>query len=209
MARGKTGRLIVLDGPDGAGKSTQVRLLKEALEARRVKVLALREPGGTAAGEAIRKLVLEQREIGLSPLTETFLFQAARAQLIEEVVKPALKKGTWVVCDRFFLSTLVYQGYAGGVDKGVVETLSKVACAGVVPDVYLVVWVKPSMGIQRRAARAADRMEAKGIQFIKDVASAFRRETLKRPRQFRFVDGAGTPEAVQARIWAQVEPLLK
>ncbi len=201
----------MLDGPDGAGKSTQARILSEHLEQRGVKVLLLRDPGGTAAGESIRKILLEQREGGdhLSPLAETFLFQAARAQLIEEVVKPALAAGTWVICDRFSLSTLVYQGLAGGVDTGVIEKLSAIATAGVKPDRYLVVWVPTKIGIERRADRAADRMESKGDKFLRAVADAFRNTAKREPKKYRMIDGQGSLDDVRERIWNAVEPLLK
>jgi dTMP kinase len=210
-ARGKSrSRFIVLDGPDGAGKSTQVKLLAERLKARGEKVLTLREPGGTPAGEAIRKLLLEQREIGLSALTEAFLFQAARAQLVEEVIRPALHRGTWVICDRFSLSTLVYQGFAGGVKPAVLRTLIDAATSGLKPDRYIVLWVAPEVGVQRREKRgAADRMEAKGMKFIRDVARAFLREAKRDPKQYQLVPGDGAQSDVHERIWQQVEKLIR
>ena len=203
----KRGRFIVLDGPDGAGKSTQAKLLAQTLKAHGIKALLLREPGGTAAGEAIRALLLEHRGVDLSALTETFLFQAARAQLVEQVIKPALKSGKWVICDRFTLSTLVYQGHAGGVDPKIVRTLSTLACAGVKPDLYLVLWVPPKTGIARRADRAADRMESKGRKFLRDVANAYKREA-RNTREFTFVDGSGSLQEVQQRIWKHIARML-
>jgi len=202
------GRLIVLDGPDGAGKSTQVKLLAERLIERGCEVLLLREPGGTAAGEEIRKLVLEQRQHDLSPRAEMFLFQAARAQLVETVIRPALAKGTWVVCDRFMLSTLVYQGLAGKVGRKPVETLSSIATDGLQPDRTIVVWVPLKTGIGRRAARANDRMESKGDAFLSAVSKGFRSEALKFPKRYKLVDGAADVAEVRERIWKHVETLL-
>jgi dTMP kinase len=208
-SRKKQGRFIVLDGPDGAGKSTQAQWLKRELEEHGQSVLLLREPGGTPAGEAIRKLLLEQKEIGLSALTETFLFQAARAELMLSVIEPALKKGQWVVCDRYTLSTLVYQGLAGGVEPSVVETLSQLATSGRKPDRYLILWVSPKTGVTRRAHRANDRMESKGDAFVKKVSQAFKSEAEKRPKEFSLIDGSGSIEEVQDLIWKQIVPLLE
>ena len=207
-SRNRQGRFIVLDGPDGSGKSTQARLLAETLKQRGTEVLLLREPGGTATGEAIRKLLLQRGAMAICPLAEAFLFQAARAQLVEEVIRPALRRGTWVLCDRFSLSTLVYQGFAGGVPPHAVEELSALAAGGLWPDKYLVLWVPVKEGLRRRAHRAADRMEAKGAKFLRDVAAAYRHAALHAPQRYELVDGRGTVAAVRRRIWGRVEGLL-
>jgi dTMP kinase len=206
--KARRGRLIVLDGPDGAGKSTQIALLAERLRASGLTVQLLREPGGTAAGEEIRKLVLEQRGHELSPRAETFLFQAARAQLIEQLVRPALARGEWVLCDRFTLSTLVYQGLAGKVGRAPVEALSALATGGLKPDRYFVVWVPLNTGVARRSNRADDRMEAKGEKFLRVVSNAFRAEARRAPKLYRLIDGGAPVGAVQEAIWKHVEPLL-
>ena len=209
MHKGKRrGRFLVLDGPDGAGKSTQARLLSERLEACGIQVLLLREPGGSSVGEAIRKLLLEHRAVDLYPLTEAFLFQAARAQLVREVIEPALKSGRWIICDRFTLSTLVYQGLAGGLSSAVVDKLSSIAVTGITPDKYIVLWVPVGIGVRRRAGRQADRMESKGTAFMRNVARAYLKEAKKHPVRYRLVDGSGTLDEVRGRIWRHVEPLL-
>ncbi len=204
----KRGKFIVVDGPDGAGKTTQTHLLAQALDKQGVRTLLLREPGGTPAGEAIRALVLEHRRIALEPLAEAFLFQAARAQLVREVILPALEKGEWVLCDRFSLSTLVYQGYAGGLDLKEVDALTKTASAGLTADAYLVLWVPLQVGIDRRNNRAADRMESKGDDFLRNVSEAFRKEAEAHPHKYKLIDGSGGIVDVQKRIWAEVEGLL-
>ena len=203
------GRFLVLDGPDGAGKSTQARLLAERLKKHGLEVVLLREPGGTSAGEAIRALLLSGAKEKLSPLAETFLFQAARAQLIDEVMKPALERGAWVICDRFTLSTLVYQGVAGGVDVKSVEKLSKLATGGLTPDRYWVLWVSSGLGAGRRAGRQADRMESKGQTFMQDVTKAYRTFALRKNSPYHLLDGTGSVEDVQERLWRDVAPLLK
>lgn len=198
----------MLDGPDGAGKSTQVQLLTEQLAKRGIHTLSLREPGGTTAGEVIRSLLLERRQDRLTPVAETFLFEAARAQLVEEVIRPALAQGTWVICDRFTLSTLVYQGYAGGVDAKAIDQMSKLATGGLKPNLYLVLWVDASVGIARRESRQADRMEAKGKKFIEDVSKAYKKLAGGRASPYAFIQAGGLVEEVRTRIWAQVEKLI-
>jgi dTMP kinase len=207
---GRRGRFIVLDGPDGCGKTTQLGRLDEALRARGAHTVRLREPGGTAAGEAIRGLLLDRRELRLTPIVETLLFEAARAQLTFEVIRPALARGAWVLCDRFDLSTTVYQGCAGGVGEAAVEKLSRQATGGLRPDLYLVLWAPPPTIAQRRRARTLpglDRMEAKGRLFLARVAAAYRRLARARPRRFQLVEARGTVEEVHERVMRSVERL--
>jgi len=187
-------------------------MLVERLQSLGKKVLLLREPGGTATGEAIRTILLENKVGGddrMTALAETFLFQAARAQLIDEVIRPALEKGTWVICDRFTLSTLVYQGYAGGIDKKWVEQVSKAAVQGLWPDRYFVLWVSPNVGVSRREHRAADRMESKGDVFVKAVASGFKAAVKREPKKYTVIDAQDSIDAVQKKMWKSLEPLLK
>jgi dTMP kinase len=202
------GRFIVLEGPDGAGKTTQLELLKEQLERRGVKTRTVREPGGTVGGEKIRAILLGGKADHLTAVTETFLFQAARAQLVHEVIRPALARGEWVLTDRYWLSTLIYQGYAGGVEPALIRRLSKLATGGLMPDRYVVLWVPLKEGLARRAHRAADRMESKGDAFARKVNLSYRRLALTSRGPLKLVDGRGTVETVAVRVWRLVEPLL-
>ncbi len=199
----------MLDGPDGAGKTTQVARLAARLQEAGVEVLSLREPGATKAGEAIRAILLDRAQKKLTPLAETFLFQAARAQLIEEVIRPALAEGKWVLCDRFTLSTLIYQGYAGDVDKAAIETLSTLATQGLKPDLYMVLYVSSATGVSRRDARAADRMESKGNDFLIKVSEGYRSCASAPGSDYLLIDGEGSVEEVQEKIWQQMEPLIR
>ncbi len=210
--KAKPGRFIVLDGPDGVGKTTHAKMLCAELEKRGIVVKALREPGGTALGESIRALLLDQTKIHIDSLAEAFLFQAARAQLIREVIRPALERGEWIVCDRFTLSTLVYQGYAGGIKKKTIKTLSDAAADGLKPDAYLVLFVPAEISAERRAIRQAgqaDRMESKGDIYLDRVFKGFQKETKQHKDVFTLIDGSGTEQDVSKRIWSKIEALLK
>ncbi len=202
------GRFIVIDGPDGAGKTTQAKMLAEALAGRGIAVKNLREPGGTKLGEAVRGLLLEHGSIAIDPLAETFLFQAARAQLIREVVRPALEKGEWIVCDRFTLSTLVYQGCAGGIPKKAVNAVMRAAADGVAPDAYFVLWVPPEISVSRRADRKADRMESKGDAYYKKVFDGFRSEARRDPKKYTLIDARAAVDEIRAALWKRIERLL-
>lgn len=206
--KAKRGRFIVLDGPDGVGKTTHARMLSAELQRHGVTVNALREPGGTPLGEAIRKLLLDQTKIHIDALAEAFLFQAARAQLIREVIVPALKRGEWIICDRFTLSTLVYQGYAGGIPKKTIKEMSAAATDGIKPDAYFVLCLPSEISAERRAIRKADRMESKGDTYLDNVVKGFTKEGKQRGNKYKLIDGRGTEQDVQQRIWAHVEKLL-
>jgi dTMP kinase len=201
---------VVIEGPDGAGKSTQLKLLAKGLAARGVRSAALREPGGTPAGEAIRRLLLKRGAIRLTPLAEAFLFEAARAQLVHDVVRPTLARGAWVLTDRYWLSTLIYQGYAGGVDPRAIAWMSDLATGRLKPDLYIVLGVPPEVGQKRRRRRqrATDRMESRGPGFLEAVSNAYRRLARRARGDLKFIDGRASIAEVQRRIWAYVEPLL-
>ncbi|MDJ1122240.1 dTMP kinase [Olsenella sp. YH-ols2217] len=200
MARG---RFITLEGTDGVGKSTQAALLADALEARGLEVVRLREPGGTALGERVRALLLEPTEEPVSPIAELLLFEASRAQLVARVIEPALACGAWVVCDRFYDSTTAYQQGGRGLDAALVVRANALGSCGLAPDLTLVLDMDPALAFARGVAGAEpDRMEAEGLAFERAVADAYRALAVAEPARVALVNAAGTPEQVHERVAA-------
>lgn len=196
---------VTLEGIDGAGKSTQARLLAEALGP---ETLLLREPGGTAVGERLRE-VLKDGSLELTPRAELLLFCAARAELVERVIRPAIEAGRDVVCDRFVDSTAAYQGGARGLDPEMVAGLNAAAVAGCVPDrtVLLRVGVGEAVGRaeERGGPRASDRFEREGPVFQERIAAAFEAIAAAEPERVVVVEAEGSVEDVHARVMAAVE----
>lgn len=195
---------ISLEGVDGVGKSTQARLLVLALEHAGFSVLHLREPGGVAISEKIRALLLDPANDEMGDVCELLLYEAARAQLVHQVIEPALAGGDLVVCDRFYDSTTAYQAYAAGLDLEMVSQANKLAVNGCHPALTLVFDLDPAVA-QRRSARAeADRMEAKGAAFQQRVASGFRAIAKQDPDRVKLIDASGDIECVFALVRAQL-----
>lgn len=199
----RSGLFLVLEGPEGSGKTTQATKLEAWLVARGIPVLRVREPGGTPAGEEIRRLLLHSGH--LPARAELLLMEAARAVLVEERIRPALAAGTLVLADRFALSSLAYQGMARGLGVADVATLNAFATGGLVPDLTIVVAVPAAVGESRRAARgAADRIEGAGREFHERVARAY--EMLADgDAAVALVDGTAAPEHVHERIVAVLQ----
>ncbi len=167
------GRLIVLEGGDGVGKTTQLSLVASGLRARGLVVHTIREPGQTQVGQTVRELLLNP-DSHISPATEALLFLTARAQVVAEVVQPALAAGEWVVADRFFVSTYAYQIAGHGLDDGLVRSANALATQGIVPDLTLLLTLPVAEASRRRSARGqADRLERYGAAFDARVASAY------------------------------------
>lgn len=174
MAGARRGRLLVFEGAEGVGKSTQIGLLLDALSEARVAHLALREPGGTALGDEIRRLLLDPARDDVAARAEALLFMASRAQLVEREIGPALARGDVVVLDRFFLSTYAYQIAGRGLPEAEVRQANDFATGGLVPDLTLFLELPPAEGMARAEARGGrDRMERSGDDFHGRVAAAF------------------------------------
>lgn len=206
-----TGRFISLEGGEGAGKSTQARLLVAALAKRGIDALVTREPGGSEGAEAIRTLLMQGDVTRWSAHSEALLFAAARADHVEKTIRPALGAGRWVICDRFLDSSRAYQGVAGGIDDAAVLALHGFGSRGLLPDRTLVLELAPEQGRLRAADRdgaAADRFAARGEGFHADVAAAFRRFATHEPDRFRLIDAGGDVDAVAADVFAAVADLL-
>ena len=193
---------ITLEGVDGSGKTTQAELLVEALGSTTVRI---REPGGTESAERIRGLLADPA-MSLEPMAELLLFCAARADLVGQVIRPALDSGKTVVCDRFVDSTIAYQGVARGLGIVRVRDLNEAATGGLAPDLTLLLRVEPAKGLGR--AQSDDRFEAEGVRFQEMVAEAYDDIARREPHRVIVIDGDGTPEEVHERVMAVVEPRL-
>ena len=202
------GCFITVEGIDGCGKSTQARLLAEDLERAGYDVLALREPGGVAISEKIRALLLDPAHAEMSATCELLLYEAARAQLVHEVVAPALAGGRVVVCDRFYDSTTAYQGYAGGVPLDAVTRANELAVGVCAPDLTLVFDIDPALAAERTVSRAQDRMEAKGIAYQQRVSEGFRAIAAADPARVKLIDAARDIDAVHADVMVAVRAVL-
>jgi dTMP kinase len=201
------GRFVVLEGLDGCGKSTQARRLAERVRALGREVVHTREPGGTPAGERIRDLLLDPAFGEIVPLAEVLLYQAARAQLVAQVIRPALARGAFVVCERWHYATSAYQGAAGGAPAEAVRASSALATGGLEPD-RAVLLDAPDEVLESRLARPRDRIEARGTDYRRRVAAGFRALFAADPARMRTVDARGAEADVAVRIWEQVRDLV-
>jgi dTMP kinase len=206
------GRFISLEGGEGAGKSTQLKALAEALRDRGLEVIETREPGGSPGAEAIRRLLLEGGDERWTPEGEALLFAAARADHVARTIRPALERGAWVLSDRFLDSSLAYQGGAAGVGLEAVRALHAIGSHGFLPDRTLLLELSPEQVAERlsvRDAAGSDRIGGRGGGFHDRVALAFARLAEEEPERFRRVDAGGSAQEVTARLLAAVEDLLE
>jgi dTMP kinase len=207
----RPGIFITLEGGEGAGKSVQLQALSQRLQERGAPVIAAREPGGTALGERLRDLLLEANaDLPIDPLAETVLFVAARAQLVSEVIAPALARGEIVVCDRFADSTLAYQGFGRGVDLAVAEQLNAAATGGLQPDLTVLLDLPALEGLARtREQGAIDRFSQEDLAFHERVRSGYQTLAARDPERWHVVDATQPPEAVTGAIWRRLGALIE
>lgn len=205
------GRFIAFEGGEGTGKSTQARLLAEALAARGLTVHQTREPGGTPGAEAIRALLLDPPGAGWGAEAEALLFAAARADHVAQVIRPALEQGAWVVCDRFVDSSRAYQGGAGGLGDAAITALHRFGSHGLRPDLTVLLEVDEALLGARLAARDGEHSDAiggRGSDYHRAVAAAFRALAQGDPDGFVILDGEGAPDEVHRRVLAAIEARL-
>lgn len=193
-------RFITFEGLDACGKSTQAKRLAKRLQESGHSVLLLREPGASPVGERIRSILLDP-EVSMEPLTEAMLFNASRAELVARTIRPALESGTIVICDRFFDSTLAYQGYGRQMPLESLRILCHLATGGLIPDRTYYIHIPVAEMIRRKQGQGKDRMESADMDFYVRVTKGFLTLALGEPARFRVIDGLKTPEEIHEQIW--------
>src|SRR5215208_2875638 len=203
---GGRGKFISFEGGEGSGKSTQIKLLAQRLEAAKLRAILTREPGGSPGAEIIRHLVLSGMGKLLGPEAETLLFAAARDDHVRTVIEPALTQGTWVLCDRFSDSTRAYQGSLGKVSPAVLNAMQRVTIGDLKPDLTIILDIPPEIGMKRASVRrgggAPDRFEAEDVRFHQQLREAYRQIALAEPERCVLIDATAEPATVAANIWA-------
>src|SRR6202161_1462505 len=211
---GRGGLFLTCEGPEGSGKSTQLRLLAARLRAAGRDVLETAEPGGTAIGMQIRRVLLDAKNQELRPTTELLLMFAARAQNVDEWILPALSRGEVVLCDRFTDSSVVYQGAARGLGAEVVYEVDRIACRGLVPDLTFVIDIETELGLERAHGRnrktqdVETRIDEQEVGFHRKVRDAYLQLAAEEPGRVRVIDGSRTEEIVENDVWIALKSLL-
>ncbi|MFT0892645.1 dTMP kinase [Pseudochelatococcus sp. G4_1912] len=208
------GRFITLEGGEGVGKSTQMRWLARRLEARGIEVVTTREPGGSPKAEFIREVILSGRAKALGPMAEALLFSAARIDHLDTLIRPALARGAWVICDRFFDSTTAYQGATGEPEPAILRALERVVVGDTRPDLTLILDLPPEVGLARADARreqlgeATDRFEGEALAFHRDLRDRFLAIAKAEPKRCVVINAAAQIEMVEESIWQAVDERL-
>jgi dTMP kinase len=206
---------ITFEGIEGCGKTTQIKRLARRLEESGIRLISTLEPGGTRIGQDIRKVLLDSQNAHLAPLAELILYAADRAQHIEEIIKPALDQGKWVLCDRFFDATVAYQGSGRGLDMLLIKTLNDLVTKGIRPDLTLLLDCPPETGIERAIKRinlngeaGQDRFEREKMEFHKRVREGYL-EIARREQRFAVIDATLSEDQVEEEIFKAVSVFIK
>jgi dTMP kinase len=201
------GLFITFEGGEGCGKSTQSKLLLKKLEQQNIPVILTHEPGGTVLGNEVRKVLKRKGGSSISPQAELFLFSASRAQLVAEVIRPALEEGKVVLCDRFTHSTLVYQGYGRGLDLTVVERVNNIATQNLKPDLDILLDISPEQGLTRKRS-LKDRFELEDLSFHRRVREGYLKMAAAEPDRWLVIDASLPKRKIAEIIWDRVSRLL-
>ncbi|TAK34140.1 MAG: dTMP kinase [Chloroflexota bacterium] len=199
---------ITFEGTEGSGKSTQVKLLRRKLARRGVAAVLTAEPGGTPLSNRIRSLFKAQHPPPMVPLAELLLFNAARAQLVETVIKPSLAAGKVVICDRYTGSTLAYQGFGRCMDLDLVETANRLATGGLQPDLVFLLDLPPGVGLQRKSDQRLDRFEREALEFHERVREGYLTLSRRDPQRWVILEAEQDPVALSQSIWDRVQEAL-
>ena len=197
---------IVFEGGDGSGKTTQAKALFRRLQSQGCPALLTHEPGGTPLGESIRRRLKSRRDV--SPLSELFLFAAARAQLVQGVVGPALRDGIIVVCDRYTASTVAYQGYGRGLDLALIDQVNRTATGGLSPDLIVLLDLPPELTVSRKGKTVRDVYDAAPLEFHNKVREAYLSQAAQDPSRWLVLDATRPRRELTGEVWNKVQPLL-
>lgn len=207
MAMALKGKFITFEGSEGSGKSTQSALVLDYLKSKKVPVMLLREPGGVKISEKIREILLNVQNTAMGDECETLLYMAARAQLVKEVLRPALEKGNIVLCDRFMDSTIAYQGWGNGIDIASIESMGHFAVGGLKPDLTLLFDIDTKQGLSRTNA-TKDRIELRSLEYHNRVRQGYLDIAKKEPKRVKIISVDASKEIIFGRVKAYIDKIL-
>ncbi len=204
-----SGLFITMEGTDGAGKTTQINMLRDYLDSRGYNVVCVREPGGTPIGEKIREIIIDKNNSEMCQMTEAMLYAAARAQLVSQIILPALKNGGVVISDRFLDSSLVYQGYARGLGERRIRNLNRYAVDDLEPDITFFLRLKPEDGLKRKRVQAElDRIESEHFNFHQRVYDGYVSLARRNKSRIRMLDALKSADEIHCAILSEIDKLL-